>query len=140
MPETARSCCKLLAALLYAGCKTLSAGRKAAQNAPVGSFRDRLLAALVPAQFQVRTPEAMMHSPHGGFGIEADCSTDGPWADFRVHSGHLAMSTGLRPLWRRHFWGPLAEGPQKAPKLGWQRRNSALGPQPFWGHDSLPER
>eukprot|EP00969_Alexandrium_andersonii_P069263 3055613-Alexandrium_andersonii.AAC.1 len=34
-----------------------------------------------PAQFQVRTRGAILHATRGGVRIEADCSTDGPWAD-----------------------------------------------------------
>eukprot|EP00969_Alexandrium_andersonii_P275648 12182290-Alexandrium_andersonii.AAC.1 len=35
---------------------------------------------LGPAQFQVRTCEAFLQFTHGGLQIEADCSTDWPWA------------------------------------------------------------
>eukprot|EP00969_Alexandrium_andersonii_P105054 4635422-Alexandrium_andersonii.AAC.1 len=48
-------------------------------------------AALGPAQFQVRAPEAILRCPHGGLRIEADCSTDGHWADCGLHVKHPAM-------------------------------------------------
>eukprot|EP00969_Alexandrium_andersonii_P252712 11168496-Alexandrium_andersonii.AAC.1 len=43
-----------------------------------------------PAQFQVRTPEAILHLTHGGLRIGVDCSTDGPWADCGLHFGRPA--------------------------------------------------
>eukprot|EP00969_Alexandrium_andersonii_P241627 10669401-Alexandrium_andersonii.AAC.1 len=43
-----------------------------------------------PAQFKLRTPEASLHVTHGGLRIEADCGTDGPWADCGLHFGHPA--------------------------------------------------
>ena len=44
-----------------------------------------------PAQFQVRTPEAILHFTLGGLRIEADWSTDEHWADCGLHFGHPAM-------------------------------------------------
>eukprot|EP00969_Alexandrium_andersonii_P160955 7113419-Alexandrium_andersonii.AAC.1 len=47
-----------------------------------------------PAQFQVRTHEAILHVLHvlhGDLRIEADCSAGGPWADCGLRFGHLAM-------------------------------------------------
>eukprot|EP00969_Alexandrium_andersonii_P353146 15439225-Alexandrium_andersonii.AAC.1 len=44
-----------------------------------------------PAQFKLRSPEAILHFIHGGLRIEAHCSTDGPFADCGLHSGPLAM-------------------------------------------------
>eukprot|EP00969_Alexandrium_andersonii_P034643 1515587-Alexandrium_andersonii.AAC.1 len=44
-----------------------------------------------PAQFQVRTPEAILRFREGGLRIEADCSTDAPLADCGLHFGHPAM-------------------------------------------------
>eukprot|EP00969_Alexandrium_andersonii_P192837 8518836-Alexandrium_andersonii.AAC.1 len=46
---------------------------------------------LGPAQFQVRTHEAILHFTPGGSRIGADCSADGPWADCGLHLGCLAM-------------------------------------------------
>eukprot|EP00969_Alexandrium_andersonii_P065821 2902425-Alexandrium_andersonii.AAC.1 len=43
-----------------------------------------------PSRFQVRAREAMFKFTHGGLRIEADCSTDGPWADCGLHFGHPA--------------------------------------------------
>eukprot|EP00969_Alexandrium_andersonii_P345271 15262862-Alexandrium_andersonii.AAC.1 len=44
-----------------------------------------------PAQFQVRTREAILHVTHGVLGSRADCSNDEQWADCGLHFGHLAM-------------------------------------------------
>eukprot|EP00969_Alexandrium_andersonii_P271721 12009749-Alexandrium_andersonii.AAC.1 len=43
------------------------------------------------AQFQVRMPEAILHFPQGGLQIEADCSTDGHWADCGLLCVHPGM-------------------------------------------------
>eukprot|EP00969_Alexandrium_andersonii_P077274 3406956-Alexandrium_andersonii.AAC.1 len=61
------------------------------QNAPFGSVRDQFEAVPGPAQFQVRTPEAMLHVRQLGLRIGADCSTDEHWVDCGLHLGHLAM-------------------------------------------------
>eukprot|EP00969_Alexandrium_andersonii_P128321 5670301-Alexandrium_andersonii.AAC.1 len=42
------------------------------------------------AQFQFRTPEAMLHVTHGGLRIGAGCSTDGRRVDSGLHLGHPA--------------------------------------------------
>eukprot|EP00969_Alexandrium_andersonii_P231786 10235771-Alexandrium_andersonii.AAC.1 len=44
-----------------------------------------------PAQFQVRTLEAILRVPHGGVRIEADFTTDGHWTACGMHFGHPAM-------------------------------------------------
>eukprot|EP00969_Alexandrium_andersonii_P248566 10982927-Alexandrium_andersonii.AAC.1 len=36
-------------------------------------------------------PEAMLRVPHDGLRIEADCTTEGHWADCRLHFGRPAM-------------------------------------------------
>eukprot|EP00969_Alexandrium_andersonii_P250022 11049446-Alexandrium_andersonii.AAC.1 len=38
-----------------------------------------------PAQFNLRTLEAMLRFRQGGLRFEADRSTHGPWADCRLH-------------------------------------------------------
>eukprot|EP00969_Alexandrium_andersonii_P231873 10239650-Alexandrium_andersonii.AAC.1 len=49
-----------------------------------------------PAQFQVRTPEAVLHSLRGGLRIEADCSAGGPWPDCGLHFGRLATHSSQK--------------------------------------------
>eukprot|EP00969_Alexandrium_andersonii_P091265 4029574-Alexandrium_andersonii.AAC.1 len=44
-----------------------------------------------PAQFKLRTLDAILHFTHGGLGIEADCSTDEHWADCGLHFGRLTF-------------------------------------------------
>eukprot|EP00969_Alexandrium_andersonii_P350101 15432523-Alexandrium_andersonii.AAC.1 len=44
-----------------------------------------------PVQFKLRTPGAILHFTHGGLQIEADCSTDGPWAYCGLHCGCPSM-------------------------------------------------
>eukprot|EP00969_Alexandrium_andersonii_P278944 12328251-Alexandrium_andersonii.AAC.1 len=39
-----------------------------------------------PAQFQVRTRDAILNFPQGALRIGADCSMDGPWADCGLHT------------------------------------------------------
>eukprot|EP00969_Alexandrium_andersonii_P233519 10310045-Alexandrium_andersonii.AAC.1 len=58
---------------------------------PSGGSGANVEAALGPAQFKLRRPEASLHVPHGGSRIEADCSTDGPCADCGLHFGPRAM-------------------------------------------------
>eukprot|EP00969_Alexandrium_andersonii_P323500 14293317-Alexandrium_andersonii.AAC.1 len=48
---------------------------------PSGGSGTNLGAVPGPAQFQVRTPEAIPHVTHGGLRIEADCSAEEHWAD-----------------------------------------------------------
>eukprot|EP00969_Alexandrium_andersonii_P266495 11778279-Alexandrium_andersonii.AAC.1 len=55
------------------------------------SFADEFEAALGPAQFQLRTPEASYRFTHGGLRVEAGWSPDEPWADCGLHFGHRAM-------------------------------------------------
>eukprot|EP00969_Alexandrium_andersonii_P157097 6944322-Alexandrium_andersonii.AAC.1 len=58
---------------------------------PSGASWTLFEAVLGPLQFKFRTPEAILHFSHGGLRIEADCSTDGHWADCRLRFGHPAM-------------------------------------------------
>eukprot|EP00969_Alexandrium_andersonii_P297992 13170509-Alexandrium_andersonii.AAC.1 len=44
-----------------------------------------------PAQFKVRTPEAILHFMHGRLRIEADWSIGEHWADWGLHFGQPAM-------------------------------------------------
>eukprot|EP00969_Alexandrium_andersonii_P275786 12189230-Alexandrium_andersonii.AAC.1 len=62
-----------------------------AQNALLVASETNIAAAPGPAQFQVRTPQAILHVTHGGLRIEADCSTDGPSTDCGPHFPHPAM-------------------------------------------------
>eukprot|EP00969_Alexandrium_andersonii_P173546 7672480-Alexandrium_andersonii.AAC.1 len=48
-------------------------------------------ALLGPAQFQVRTPGAVLRFAHGESRIEADRNTDEQWADCRLHFGRPTM-------------------------------------------------
>eukprot|EP00969_Alexandrium_andersonii_P149585 6614541-Alexandrium_andersonii.AAC.1 len=53
-----------------AGCGT--------ERTPSGASGTSFEVALGPAHFKLRTPEAILHVPHGGLWIEADCSIDEP--------------------------------------------------------------
>eukprot|EP00969_Alexandrium_andersonii_P233155 10294218-Alexandrium_andersonii.AAC.1 len=44
-----------------------------------------------PAQFHVRTLEAILNVRQGALRIEGGCSTEEHWADWGLHLGHLAM-------------------------------------------------
>eukprot|EP00969_Alexandrium_andersonii_P247611 10941350-Alexandrium_andersonii.AAC.1 len=44
-----------------------------------------------PAQFQVRTPEAILYFTHGGLRIEAEWSPDGPCAHCGLHFGRPVL-------------------------------------------------
>eukprot|EP00969_Alexandrium_andersonii_P245534 10850761-Alexandrium_andersonii.AAC.1 len=58
---------------------------------PSGALGINFEAVLGPAQFHVRTPEAILHVTCGGLRIETDWSPHGPWADCGLHFGPLAM-------------------------------------------------
>eukprot|EP00969_Alexandrium_andersonii_P202501 8947228-Alexandrium_andersonii.AAC.1 len=58
---------------------------------PSGASGAHVEAVLGPAQFQVRTRDAVFHFTHGELRIEVGCGTDGPWADCGLHFGPLAM-------------------------------------------------
>eukprot|EP00969_Alexandrium_andersonii_P331735 14661234-Alexandrium_andersonii.AAC.1 len=55
---------------------------------PSGAPGANFEAAVGPPQFQVRTPEAILHFTHGRLRIEADCGNGGPrrgpWSFGRV--------------------------------------------------------
>eukprot|EP00969_Alexandrium_andersonii_P357226 15448311-Alexandrium_andersonii.AAC.1 len=61
------------------------------QSAPRASFGGTFEAVPGPAQFQVRTPEAILHVPKRGLRIEADCSPGEHWVDCGLHVGHTRI-------------------------------------------------
>eukprot|EP00969_Alexandrium_andersonii_P187602 8289513-Alexandrium_andersonii.AAC.1 len=58
---------------------------------PLGTSGASVEAFPGPAQFRLRTLDAILCCAHGGLPIEADCSVDGPWADGGLLFGHPAM-------------------------------------------------
>eukprot|EP00969_Alexandrium_andersonii_P337167 14901987-Alexandrium_andersonii.AAC.1 len=58
---------------------------------PSGASGDSVEVVLGPVRFQVQAPEANLRFTQGGLRIEAECSTDGPYADSGLHFGPLAM-------------------------------------------------
>eukprot|EP00969_Alexandrium_andersonii_P065891 2904840-Alexandrium_andersonii.AAC.1 len=61
------------------------------RDSPSRASGTRFGAVSGPAQFKLRTPEAILHCTHGGVRIEADGSPDGPCVDCGLHFGALAM-------------------------------------------------
>eukprot|EP00969_Alexandrium_andersonii_P296960 13122634-Alexandrium_andersonii.AAC.1 len=58
---------------------------------PFGASGTNFEAGPGPAQFKLRTLDAILHVQHGGLWIEVDCSVGGPWAECGVHFGGIAM-------------------------------------------------